>query len=90
MVAASSRATRGGWFALREQLGLVCGLWAGEVWGPEGSVAADRAALVALYHATDGPNWTDNTGWLSDVPLEAWVGVQDERAGPRVFCATTT
>ena len=27
----------------------------------QGSVAEDRAALVALYNATDGPNWTNNT-----------------------------
>ena len=26
----------------------------------------DRAALVALYNATDGPNWNDNTNWLSE------------------------
>ena len=23
----------------------------------------DRVALVALYNATDGPNWVDNTNW---------------------------
>ena len=38
-------------------------------------VAADRAALVALYNATDGVNWLDNTNWLSTEPLEDWVGV---------------
>ncbi|MDE2822842.1 MAG: hypothetical protein OXK79_04985 [Chloroflexota bacterium] len=26
---------------------------------------SDRAALVALCNATDGPNWTNNTNWLS-------------------------
>ena len=36
---------------------------------------SDRAALVALYEATDGPNWTDNTNWLTDAPLEDWYGV---------------
>ena len=35
----------------------------------------DRAALVALYDATDGPNWTDNGGWLTDAPLSEWHGV---------------
>ena len=30
------------------------------------STNPDRAALVALYEATDGDNWTDNTNWLSD------------------------
>ncbi len=35
----------------------------------------DRAALVALYNATNGPNWTNNDNWLADVPLEEWYGV---------------
>ena len=39
-------------------------------------VASDRAALVALYHATDGDGWTDNTNWLSDAPLGDWFGVE--------------
>ena len=42
---------------------------------PVGSVSGDRAALVALYNATDGPNWVDNTNWLTDAPLEEWYGV---------------
>ena len=36
----------------------------------------DRAALIALYHATDGANWRDNTNWLSDKPLNEWAGVR--------------
>ena len=40
-----------------------------------GSVATDRAALVALYHATGGNNWTNNTNWLSDQPVGVWHGV---------------
>ena len=35
----------------------------------------ERAALVALYEATDGPNWTNNENWLTDAPLEEWHGV---------------
>ena len=42
----------------------------------QGSVAMDRAALVVLYNATDGPNWTDNTHWLSNEPLSEWRGVE--------------
>ena len=38
----------------------------------------DRAALVALYHATDGPNWIDNENWLTDAPLGAWYGVRTD------------
>ena len=40
-----------------------------------------RDALVALYHAMDGPNWTDATGWLSEAPLEAWYGVATDAEG---------
>ena len=43
--------------------------------GSAGSDATDRAALVALYNATDGPNWANNTNWLSDAPLGEWYGV---------------
>ena len=41
-----------------------------------GSAESDREALIALYHATDGPNWTDSTNWLSDAPLGEWYGVR--------------
>ena len=36
----------------------------------------DRAALVALYEATDGPNWYANESWLSNAPLKDWRGVE--------------
>lgn len=35
----------------------------------------DRQALIALYNATDGENWTSNTNWLSSRPLKEWYGV---------------
>ena len=41
----------------------------------------DRAALVALYNATDGPNWLDNTNWLTDAPLGEWYGVDTDASG---------
>ena len=41
----------------------------------QGSPATDRAALEALYDATDGPNWTINTNWKTDAPLDEWHGV---------------
>ena len=41
----------------------------------------DRAALVALYHATDGRNWMDNTNWLTDAPLGDWHGVDTDGEG---------
>ena len=38
-------------------------------------VAGDKAALAALYNATDGANWTTNTNWNSEQPLGGWHGV---------------
>ncbi len=37
--------------------------------------ASDREALVVFYHATEGPDWEDNEGWLSDAPIGDWYGV---------------
>ena len=36
---------------------------------------SDRAALEALYRATGGDDWRDNTNWMSDEPLGAWNGI---------------
>ena len=35
----------------------------------------DREALIALYNATDGANWTDNTNWVTNAPVGQWYGV---------------
>ena len=63
----------------------------GAVWGQwsdwaaatpgAGSAASDRAALVALYHATNGPNWRYSDNWLSDAPLNEWHGVTTDHNG---------
>ena len=45
------------------------------------AVQRDRAALIALYEATDGANWDDGTGWLSDAPLGDWYGVTTDTDG---------
>jgi len=34
----------------------------------------DSMALVALYNYTNGPNWNDNTNWLT-APVSDWFGV---------------
>ena len=39
---------------------------------------AERAALVAIYDATDGDNWTDNTNWKTEEPVGDWEGVTVE------------
>lgn len=36
----------------------------------------DRRALMTLYDALGGNNWTDNTNWGSDEPLGDWYGVR--------------
>ena len=48
---------------------------------PVATTVPDRAALVALYNATDGPNWVDNTKWLTDAPLGEWYGVETDFSG---------
>ena len=49
--------------------------------GTASSDASDRAALVALYNATDGPNWLNNTSWLTDTPIGKWHGVTTDDGG---------
>ena len=44
-----------------------------------GDAATDRAALVALYNATDGANWRNN--WLSNAPIGEWHGVTTDSDG---------
>ena len=41
--------------------------------------AAERAALIALFEETDGPNWTHRVGWLGPSGTECkWHGVECE------------
>ena len=47
-----------------------------------GTEASDRAALMALYNSTGGPNWTINTNWGTDEFLADWYGINT--AGGRV------
>ena len=46
-----------------------------------GSPDTDRAALVALYDATNGANWNNNERWLSNSPLAHWHGVVTDGNG---------
>lgn len=48
---------------------------------PSLAVEIDRPALVALYNATGGPNWSNNANWLSDRPLGEWHGVTTHANG---------
>jgi len=40
-----------------------------------------RAALMALYHSTDGPNWYHNEGWGGSGSSCNWYGVHCGEAG---------
>ena len=66
----------------------VAALLVGAVWATlapdavaQGSVDADRAALEALYDATDGPSWNNNTNWKTSAPLGRWHGVTTDAGG---------
>ena len=41
----------------------------------------DRAELTGLYHATGGPDWTNNANWLSDEHISKWHGVTTDAGG---------
>ena len=47
----------------------------------QGSVAGDKAALVALYDATAGAQWTTSTNWKGDEALSTWHGVTTDGDG---------
>lgn len=52
---------------------------AGEAAGQASIFVSDdpqKRVLAALFQATDGYNWDDNTNWLSSQPLRRWAGVQ--------------
>jgi hypothetical protein len=35
----------------------------------------DSLGVVAFYNSTGGPNWTNNTHWLTSAPLANWFGL---------------
>ena len=39
------------------------------------SSESDREALIALYEATGGPNWSNDEHWLSGLDIKYWHGV---------------
>ena len=45
------------------------------------ALVSERDALIALYHATGGANWAQNTNWLTQEPLGSWQGVTTDRNG---------
>ena len=41
----------------------------------------DRETLIAIYNATDGPNWTKQDNWLSEAPVGTWYGITTNDGG---------
>jgi len=39
---------------------------------------AERDALIDLYNATNGSNWTNNTNWNTEAPVSTWHGITVE------------
>ncbi len=50
-------------------------------WSAAAAATSDRDILIALYEATDGPNWVNNENWLSNAPLGEWYGVDTDASG---------
>lgn len=48
---------------------------------PDTDETTDRDALEALYEAADGEDWTENSNWLTNAPLDRWYGVTTNRSG---------
>jgi len=42
---------------------------------------SNREVLTALYYSMGGPEWTNNTNWLSAAPLDDWHGVRTIHPG---------
>ncbi len=60
---------------------LATGLLVVENAHAQGTVESDFAALVVLYGATDGANWTYSDNWVSIEPLGEWHGVITDSNG---------
>ena len=50
---------------------------------------SDKSVLIALYNATNGPNWSNNRFWLSEVSLNDWHGVKTGEDGRVVELSLT-
>ena len=65
---------------MMQRFGIALGLSTTFLFVPtllHGAIAmTERDALIALYNATDGANWTDNTNWLGGEGTECtWFGI---------------
>ena len=74
-------ASKGRETALNVRLGLLLVVLGAAAVMLTACASPDKEALVALYNATDGDNWTKNDNWLSDAPIGEWYGVTANRIG---------
>ena len=56
----------------------------------EGTVATDRAALMALYNSAGGSNWVFRANWDSTEDLDEWFGVATDSNGRVIEVWLTT
>ena len=49
--------------------------------GVSATCAGQRDALAALYNATNGDNWRGKDNWLTDHPVNTWLGVTADSDG---------
>lgn len=42
---------------------------------------SEREILIEFYNATGGDNWTNNTNWCTDEPLDTWYGIRTDNEG---------
>ena len=73
---------------LRFQRSLPSGITAGDpetaivtIHEPGAVGVTDRDVLEVLYHASGGPDWSNRTNWLSDLPVSEWYGVGTDGSG---------
>jgi Leucine-rich repeat (LRR) protein len=60
---------------LRVRRGLAVPVLMSGGFTPSDVPQVEADALIAFYDATDGDNWTDNTGWTTDPVVDNWTGV---------------
>ena len=60
---------------------ITAGAGSGEGTAEITVVDLERAALVALYEATGGPEWINSDNWLTDAPIGEWYGVDTNASG---------
>lgn len=62
----------------RTSLSLV---WSAFYHDPSALSESDRGALKNLFEETGGREWTNSDGWLTDVLLRQWKGVETMNRG---------